>query len=436
MSLLDAFENLRVIASEWSRSLGETSDSSKVLAPLELLVKSFDEPQARVSRSCPANYLAEWQSNETTDLSVEAIKHLCWEPTVVPEPRFADALDRLESLYPRQIQGLVHSLHQVWSPAIADGPSYKRAHDAVVGYSGKHKLIQHWRRHASWIVASSAATEFGKGLAKEHMHPDETFAQFRVDPTSLFAQAVIEAALSDCRKNRALSAERVSYALKHLLTWTGWNVSALKVAIGPVILAEVFKESENQRNALLTFLLRDARFGDPRLPANRGKWASMDLSARQRVVEWLSKLSIEFFFEHVLPDRKDPHGRKEFWLRYRLSLKQARPLLNGEDRARLRATIERTAIDEAAIGVIDEQTSAFILGFDNLCVVEFSRKGNACYVYRQQVFSQLIKDIYTQRPLKHLQLKVAERAEGRIVHREGWQFEMANLLARFGIRPQ
>ena len=38
--------------------------------------------------------------------------------------------------------------------------------------------------------------------------------------------------------------------------------------------------------------------------------------ARQRLLQWLSRADIHFFFEHVLPKGTDPHGRKTFWLKY------------------------------------------------------------------------------------------------------------------------
>jgi len=69
---------------------------------------------------------------------------------------------------------------------------------------------------------------------------------------------------------------------------------------------------------LRNFIVDDQRLLDPRLPANGPNWAGISDSARDIVIQWLSAEDIQLFFDHVLPHRDDPHGRKPFWLKYKV----------------------------------------------------------------------------------------------------------------------
>jgi hypothetical protein len=68
-------------------------------------------------------------------------------------------------------------------------------------------------------------------------------------------------------------------------------------------------------------------------------------------------------------------------------------------------------------------------------VVEFSRVGNACYLYEKPNTEKVIPDFWTQGPFTAMRLKNRLLAAEIITHREGWQTTLAHLLARYGIRP-
>jgi hypothetical protein len=85
-------------------------------------------------------------------------------------------------------------------------------------------------------------------------------------------------------------------------------------------------------------------------------------------------------------------------------------------------------------GRVRGQTSAFMLDFGTLLVVEFSTVG-AAYVYEKHATSEVIADFWALQPFSESQLKQRQLCLERIVHRPGWQGEMAGILARYGIRP-
>ena len=119
----------------------------------------------------------------------------------------------------------------------------------------------------------------------------------------------------------------------------GWGglLQDFHAAIGATILHPVTTKNPGLQERLIKVVLSDTRLGDPRLPRNTKNWLRIQ-EARQRFLQWLSRADINFFFEHVLPRGKDPHGRKAFWLRYVPRVLMSRPLLNRDDEARLRVT--------------------------------------------------------------------------------------------------
>jgi EH_Signature domain len=101
-------------------------------------------------------------------------------------------------------------------------------------------------------------------------------------------------------------------------------------------------------------------------------------------------------------------------------------------------------------GRIDGQTSAFLLDFGKIVVVEFSARGNACYFYKESEFRRILPDFWTRevlpvdrlkkkmfsmtksRKMSSLALQIASDWDG--VHRENWQADAAQLLSVHGIR--
>jgi hypothetical protein len=81
------------------------------------------------------------------------------------------------------------------------------------------------------------------------------------------------------------------------------------------------------------------------------------------------------------------------------------------------------------------EPSVFLLDFGPVVVVEFSRVGNACYLYEQPNAAKVIPDFWTQESFTIYGLKNRHLAVVTITHREGWQTTLGQLLARYGIRP-
>jgi hypothetical protein len=226
---------------------------------------------------------------------------------------------------------------------------------------------------------------------------------------------------------------------KELIPWRGWTPRMFKNVMNRVIQFPNRDDTELIEE-VTRFVLTDERLGDPRHPQNQNNWIGMD-DASKRVQEWLSAADITFFFETVLPRGQDPHGRKTFWLRYVGSRGlRSRPLLSSSDRFRLREILHKKGANATNFGrLLDEDTSAFILDFGSLVAVEFSKVGNACFLYEKKSAAEIVPDLWTSVPFSKSDLKRPSRIakDGRIVHdqQNRWKRELERILAQYGIRP-
>jgi hypothetical protein len=82
-------------------------------------------------------------------------------------------------------------------------------------------------------------------------------------------------------------------------------------------------------------------------------------------------------------------------------------------------------------------TSAFLLDFGRIIVVEFSRVGNAVYIYEQREVPALSADFWSNSrfSIRDLKDKTCCIGKNSISHIGDWQREVRTLLAQYGIHP-
>ncbi|MFM8316488.1 MAG: EH signature domain-containing protein, partial [Deltaproteobacteria bacterium] len=228
--------------------------------------------------------------------------------------------------------------------------------------------------------------------------------------------------------------ERLRYALDGYLGSNLIRKEDFNEAIAEIITSRKAERSEFVQGVLIDFLFEKHGLGDPRIsPEN---WAGIEESATTRVIQWLSREDINFFFELLLRDKDDKHGRKAFWLQYVDKVARSRALISKEDirdhSVRLREMEEKGRSYGRLDGV--NSSSSFILDFGRVVVVEFSEVGNACYIYTKNDFLELVPDFWAKdvsfRSLKN-QSKVSERITRSV---KDWQGNARQILSRYGVR--
>src|SRR5262249_50662223 len=122
---------------EWSE-VAETDPASPVaLASLARIVGSFGEPNAAKVVKVPSNYLNDWRRfkrGDSAGISPQAVRALCWDPAVASDDQFAAVVGELALVSPRQIQGLVYSLHRLWSREVIRGKMRALTEGYIAGY--------------------------------------------------------------------------------------------------------------------------------------------------------------------------------------------------------------------------------------------------------------------------------------------------------------
>ena len=204
-----------------------------------------------------------------------------------------------------------------------------------------------------------------------------------VEPGTEFGLAVMERTVALGCTRHALSDDRQQdFFVANVLASPYWPPSNFKAAVQELLMAYRSEGSSVGRDRLKKFILSDGRLLDPRLPRNSTNWNGISDIAKAVFIQWLSKDDIELFFNHVLHGtREDPHGRKPFWLSYIKQVARSRPLLDSQAESRWLAGANTRNRGNYGRMEATAATSAFLLDFGRVTVVEFGQVGNAAFVY-------------------------------------------------------
>ncbi|HXX24462.1 MAG TPA: EH signature domain-containing protein [Terriglobia bacterium] len=444
IGLLDCLREVQLVV----RRFQEDTKRASLEIPLEHLkaaVRSLDVPKVARPPVGLDEYARQWQEyldGKLESIAARAVRNLCWHPETATSDTFQYYLKHENHpLGSRALQGLVRSCHAHWSQGFAAGNAAMTVRKRLEEYDGPSRLLGKWKEAPSMLLGLGGAERFGDAMVEGSV-PVKAFCQTWgiLDEVSPYVKAAVAHASEACQRDLDRVPRLLDYLLGELLPWQGWQPDRFKEEVRRTVLHPGTRD-ERVRQAVSHFVLQDPRLGDPRLPLNQPNWAGIR-EAERAVVEWQSQFDIVFFFEYVLPKGKDPHGRKEFWLRYVKRVIRSRPLLNWDDRIRLETVLRAKREQSREFGRIDAHTSAFLLDFGKIVVVEFSAPGNACYVYNESEFRKIVADFWAHETFGVARLKQKTSSltkQSRFywngVHRAGWQQDASHLLALYGVRP-
>ena len=439
VELLDSLQTLKIAVRDLRQEAEQSlSHPEASLENLRATINSLGQGKPAKRVVVPQDYLRQWQeflTGNRQQLEIRAVRYLCWEPEVATDERFQSYLDREHiELKARSLQGLVRSCHARWPLTFASGSVVARIRRRLKIYKGTNHFLSRWKDVLPMILGARGAEDFADDLM-EHIQPIKTHCDsWGVEEQSLYVQQAIQHAALRSREHLARDVRLGQYLLKEILPWSIWPIEKFKDEVNATILCSTL--TEPFKETLRDLILSNPRLGDPRFPRNRSNWLGVSDNARRRLIEWLSRADIVFFFEHCLPRGTDPHGRKSFWLRYVGGRDLvSRPLLNWEDKGRLQTILRQNRDQVGHFGNIDGETSAFLLDFDSVVVIEFSQKNNACYIYEKRALDRVVSDFWAAQPFTIPRLKQKSLCVESVSHIAGWQQKMAGILARYGIRP-
>lgn len=412
------------------------------LAPLVKVIEALGQDRPAKPPVCPDTYRAQWRDyldGRRGNLETRAVRFLCWESDIATDKRFHDYLGSNGSdLRSRALQGLVHSCHGRWSKALFDSGIPPRIGARIRQFASANRIIRRWQSASGTILGPQGPLLFADQLLRSRIPVKDLCKEWAIDHQAKYVLEAVTAAAEAWRRAGTSSEGGAEYIFQEVVLWEGWPLDEFKEQIGRAINHTAAENGTSSIEILKRLILSDARLRDPRLPANKNNWAGVATEARDLFISWLSAADIEFFFEHVLPSGADPHGRKKFWLRYVGQLKRSRPLLCDEDLARLRVTMPSWQEHAGSYGRISGVTSAFLLDFGALLVVEFSRVGNACYAYERTHVRSIVPDFWKRSPFSpqtYSGLKQPHLAALRKSRIGSWEWDVQRFLARYNIFP-
>ena len=419
-----------------------------LLHAIEELAKA-PRPDPLPTRATLADARAAWAASggDIARLSGRAIRAMCWDTDSALDPAFVRAAGTHPDL-PRSrrwLEGLALAYFARWRTMPEPATLEALLRKSVGEFGGRSERLVRYRTAAAHLFSPDAATRLAEALVADRQPIDEFLHDWKIDPSSSLGEAVANATVDEwtrrfTREQRTLRGAAamgwVTHLTQELLASRMVGAAAFTRAVSALILWDQAEQDPSLQAAIRTFLLEDARFRDPRLPNRNANWDLCAPEAYRRVVGWLAKGDLLFFFKFVI--QEDPHRRRDFWLRYISQAVDASVALSDDDATRLKAQVKEKLSYSRIDG--DQGTSAFLMRFhgasrDLLCI-EFSKSGNALYVHDADAFVTRNKSL--RRPRFHLRddLKNGTTLIEKFIHHASlWKHRTQSYLARYGIRP-
>jgi hypothetical protein len=237
-----------------------------------------------------ARHAAQWDgfaAGERKELDRTAVRYLCWQPEIAISPKFLAYLwGSGMKMGVRSLAGLVRSCHTAWG--IAEGRSSTGViKDLILRYEGPSPIILKWKTDSNALFGARGPSILAERFVGSGVTLNVFFGEWYLDPESPFSREVVAKASAVCREQFGeASPDLLRLLFGELLSWPGWDLSALRREIGSLILVAA---SAQARQTLQRFLLIPKVLGDPRMPENEGNWAEMAPEAKSRVLGWLSE---------------------------------------------------------------------------------------------------------------------------------------------------
>lgn len=292
-------------------------------------------------------------------------------------------------------------------------------------------------RHPKLLTEQAVSAYVIDWLEGRRQRVDELTELVELPMQGWFWTGLIEAVLEACceTSNDALFDERWPIALKLIED----HPYCRDLVLGRVLSRYAEKKLAIRRDDLLQISL-DA-WGSPQLGADVvGHWSNTSDDARSMVCGWLAEEDLEDFAAFCKGDDSVDGRRLAYWLRFKKQIIFSRIVLGSAIHdAEDKQSREFIARKKGRLGYLrgTPHDNAIMLRIGSWWFVEFSKKGNACYPYREDLLPFNPADQYLDlaRDLKNTQ--AVENGGGeRLTHMAAvWEERFDRFLSNRGIWP-
>lgn len=386
-----------------------------------------------------------WEDGDR-NFELREINQLCWHPPTGTDTEFWDFLASKELTFTaRRLQGLVYSYHSRFKDlsSVLQGVLGRALRDSLEDYEGSIRAVTTWRAHLDLLIGTDAPRRLGIEIFQNLQAIEEKTAALLISGTTSFVKEAVAVALEIALAAwPQLTQDQRTYLYERLLPQS--DIDTKRRAVGRLIIKASQPAEDQLVGELKNYVLSEKDLGDPRLPKNGPNWIGFD-EARGIFIQWLSREDITFFFQLVIADAQDVQRRKAFWLNYVGLIKRSWVILQDTDYYNMLSVQKKLQknLGDAVGRFYWAGSSAFVMDFGSIVVVEFSKPGNAAYVYHSKEASDFI-NFYQKSMNSHSNLKNSEKTcncmiagqsnNGRIIHRSEWEYGARRMLAYHGIR--
>lgn len=406
-------------------------------------------PYKAPPRSVIDGAIRKWRTSEGqfSTLTAREVRALCGEPSIAMSERFVHQLSAIPDLSCKRqwLERLTESYFAEWGRIANQSVIERTLQRAVREFTGRSERLKRYWSGAESLFSARAPEWLGAEVVRAGKSAPDHLASLGIDPGSRLGEAAANATVDawareieqsrSSQRGRTSARERLTQLTTRILVPQTLDRPRLGRAVSALILHGSDGLTDELRKELGAYLLAEPRFGDPRLPARRTNWDTVEKPALERFIGWLARNDLLFFFQFVISH--DDQGRKEFWLDYIDQVEDSNVALGEMDAKRLESQVtasERQRVSSYSRLTGDLYASVFLMKFrDGTVVVEYSKRGHAMYVYDEKDFNRIAGGIRKPR-VSDGNLKDRSQAE-RIVHRLGWEVTARQVLARRGIRP-
>lgn len=436
--------------------------------PLELkkLNKTLSDkyskaPELKMNAQALVDLAITWKqikdNRKYDDLTRREFIMLCSLPDATKEEAFLELLNSWEEKIPfRALPVLLATIHDTWEENANQKSLCYFFSKFVKGYSGNRAYLNAWAKNNNMYLSQEGIKEFAWLLSTEHYDIPTLCSQYHLpSSSSTFVELIRKQAMDNLIKELGKISQ---------YNHTVWNY-LFEDLIQPIdfeqlseliLIADKYTKQGNQEaeELLKQWFLNPDHFGDPRIYP--GNWElKITQRAKETFIQWLSKEDLAFFFNLLLKKGEDEHGRRAFWEQYLGHVVSSRVLLSDEDWTRNRQVLQdMSKTNKTLPGRIKDNTSAFIMQTKKLVIIEFSEKGNACYLFSKLSMPKTLAQDLTQLYQKNkvfekwrlIDTKIPELTMNdlrlgipsvklRHAPPDGWQTKPRRWLDSQGIRP-
>lgn len=295
------------------------------------------------------------------------------------------------------------------------------------------------RREAEVLSAKPASKYAAAYLIGEAESAERLAADLGIPPSSWFWQALVADAV-----RRATSAGDTEFCrhIPRLIELIEAHPGLRDDAIESILIRYHACKNPAKDDRLRDYVCDPAVWKNPKLKAAgiATAWNRVPDAVWQMALSWVNERNLKDFFDILASRNKADEGRLAFWSKYLKQIKWTRLVFGAETMALKRSNPDIRDLIAREEGAYAELTSkrevdAFMMQLGSYLIIEFSKKPNACYVYKAD---RLPFEPYSRSYAGN----TADLAGGfhgenaaRIVHVPGWQTRASEQLRGLDIHP-